>query len=492
MFLYLFVFNGVNKMKKMIGILAASVLAQLAYAQATSSVPYQITFENYGAGSSILSNANNDGWFGTEGTVAVVTNIQYTPAMQSYLTNSVSHSNVLKFSDGTISNMFDGNGLPDIAIDTMIQPVRSEAPTSQTMLAVSNSQVSLYFDTNGYINVYHGIMSSPGWEIAPDIRQWTQLTGFGPLETGNWVRLTIVMKHMTGDEKQSFFQIKANGSVLSNAAAYASAEHPDSEYYPTNGSWFLCANYNQNKLNQIAINGSGMLDDFVVATTEGSYVAAAPTVYVMIAGNGGSVTPPGPVVFTASPGETNFVILASNYYQISSVYTGAYQGVSNLVATEEGAVSNSFVWANITGNSSLFVTFAPMLAASNVPLYWMADRSPTNGDYPTWDSVSLSDVDGDGMVTWKEYIARTHPGNSNSVLRILSQTFSNGLPRIVWSGSTEPDRPASMIQLSTNLVDINSWNVISNNIPADASGTNEWKASAPAPTPAFYRVSVTN
>lgn len=475
-------------MKKTIGIIAACVLAQMASAQVTSSVPYQITFEGYSEGSTILSNANNDGWFGTEGTVAVVTNMQYTSAMQSYLTNSVSHNQVLKFSDGTISNMFDGSSLSDIVIDTMIQPVRSETPTSQTMLAVSNSQVSLYFDTNGFINVYHGVMTNADYGNIPHFAQWSTLSnGFGAAESGAWVRVTVNMKHDT-ESSMSYFKVKINNTEFVNPLAYSDT----SGTLTSTGSWFLCANYNQNKLNQIALNGSGMLDDFVVATTEGSYAAAAPTIYVMIAGNGGSVTPPGPVVFTSSPGETNFVILASNYYQISSVYTGAYQGVSNLVATEQGAVSNSFVWANITGNSSLFVTFAPMLAASNVPIYWMADRSPTNGDFPTWDSVALGDEDGDGMVTWQEYIARTHPGNSNSVLRILSQTFSNGLPRIVWSASTEPDRPTSMIQLSTNLVDINSWSVISNNIPANASGTNEWKASAPAPTPAFYRVSVTN
>lgn len=472
-------------MKRMIGLFVVVALAQLASAEV--SVPYSIAFETNAVGSSILSNGE---WQGTADAVAYVTNLDYSAGRQApvveYPLNSESHTKVLKFSDGTISNMVSGAGITAVWLDTMIQPVFSETPTMTA--AISNSQMSLYFDTNGFMNVYHGVKPNINWGDAPDYGQWTTVSNsFGVVQTGKWIRVTVTMKYIGGDLQQAFFQAKINGVTFSNELAYVNPEVD----YATNGSWFLCANYQGNQLHQVALSGSGMIDDFVIATNAGTYGASLPSVYVTFAGNG-SVSPSGTVTLPASPGTTNFNIIAATYYQIASVYTGAVAGASNAIVAAQGAGNYDLVWSNITVDSTLFVQFSAMLAASNVPIFWMADRTMTNTDYPTWDSLSLGDIDGDGMVTWKEFIARTHPGLSNSVVKILNQTVSNGIPRITWSGSTEADRPPSMIQLSTNLTDANAWSTISNNISASATGTNVVVLPAPAAVPAFYRITITN
>jgi uncharacterized protein YcgI (DUF1989 family) len=76
------------------------------------------------------------------------------------------------------------------------------------------------------------------------------------------------------------------------------------------------------------------------------------------------------------------------------------------------------------------------------------------------------------------------------VLKIISQTFSNGAPRITWLSSAEAIAPYA-IQLATNLTDA-VWSNVAVNISADLNGTNNLTVDTPPSTPAFYRVTVTN
>lgn len=475
-------------MKKSVALLTLLSLVQAASAQV--NVPYELSLEDLSVGSGIITNPSAGAWDGSG--EAFVTNVNYSSSRQApvieYPLNSLSHTNILKFSDAAISNSFmNTSGLSDIRVDTMIQPVFSEEPTMSQ--AISNSQVSMYFDTNGYVNVYHGAQSTPTQYADPEYRTWSTLSNsFGRIESGKWVRITIEMKH-DADYSQSFFKILINGIAFSHELAYSSPDVSSG----TNGSWFLCANYNGNDLDQIALSGSGMLDDLVVTTNAGSYGMSAPSVYVTYVGNG-SVSPSGTVTLPASPGATNFNIVAAAYHQIAAIYTGAVAGVSNEITIAQGAPEYEVVWSNINADSTLFVKFNPILATNNTPIYWMAVEMglTTNGGYgTTWDEVALYDKDGDGMITWQEYIAGTHPDNPASLLKILSHAVSNGVPRIVWLSSTSAVAPY-LIQMSTNLLNT-SWSNIAANVQATVGGTNDWTApSAPATAPAFFRITVTN
>jgi hypothetical protein len=298
--------------------------------------------------------------------------------------------------------------------------------------------------------------------------------------------MTVAMKYIGGDLQQAFFQVRINGAAFSNELAYVDPETD----YATNGSWFLCAKYDSPELHQVAFSGSGMLDDLVISTNAGTYGASLPSVYVSFAGNG-SVSPSGTVALPASPGTTNFNILASTYYQIASVYTGVVAGVSNAIVTAQGAGNYNLVWSNITVDSTLFVSFEAQMATNSTPVYWMAGNGlMTNGLHLTWNDVALYDEDGDGMITWQEYLAGTNPDNSNSVLRLLRQTVSNGIPRIVWLSSTSAVAPY-LVQLSTNLPNA-IWSNVAANVSAMEGGTNTLDLPAPGSVPAFYRVTITN
>jgi len=95
------------------------------------------------------------------------------------------------------------------------------------------------------------------------------------------------------------------------------------------------------------------------------------------------------------------------------------------------------------------------------------------------------------MFTWQEYVARTDPNNSNSVLRILAQTFSNGAPSLIWRTSTEVGAPSYMIQMSTNLIS-GAWSNVAVNISASGTGTNVQQVTAPASGQGMYKVTITN
>ncbi len=486
-------------MKKAIGITLAWVMAQFASAQV--SLPYSIAFEtNVAAGETILTNANCGAWEGgPEDVEAYVTNISYPKPRCDYPLPSESHDYVLAFANGTISNSFSADGITDLWIDTMIQPKqRDEVPSGD----VTNSQMALYFDTNGYMNVYHGVSLNGYYNMNPDYAQWSLLSNsLGATGPGQWVRVSIQMKHVKLNQAeeevyQSFFAVSLNGIPFSNENAYVTADVKDSK----NGSWFLFANFNGQKLNSMALTGGGMLDDLVVSTDTPVFSEAAPFIKVHIAGQGyvlfdGTYTTNNQVLSLPSQGvTTNFYMAATNYHYIGSVWTGEYGSVTGQVTiAEEKPSAYDFAWSNIVYDSDLFVSFAPHLATNGTPLYWMNGKGlGTNGiEWLTWDDVALDDQDKDGMFTWQEYVARTDPNNSNSVLRILAQTFSNGAPSLIWRTSTEVGAPSYMIQMSTNLIS-GAWSNVAVNISASGTGTNVQQVTAPASGQGMYKVTITN
>ncbi len=480
-------------MKKIIIAAMALAMAQAVYAQV--DLPYTISFEtNVPLGETILTNANCGAWEGTPDVQAYVTNITPPEPSCGYPLPSESHSNVLAFAEGTISNAFNTTA-PDpesttpleIWLDTLVLPIRQE---EEPVGSVTNSQVAVYFDTNGYLNVFHGIIDNQEYSILPPTSRWTKVeNGLGALPTNEWARVTIHMKHITLNEmeeyvNQSFFRVFLNGVAFSNDYAFVDADVKSA----SGGVWFVCAKWDAQKLSTLTLTGSGKIDDLVVSTDAVSFGAANPSVLVSYLGSG-IVIPSGTVSFASSPGHTNFNIAASTYYKIA-VYQGTVGGSSNAVVEAADKETHELVWSNITGQATLFVQFAPILATNGTPVYWMAGKGLDTNTLPTWDEVALWDEDGDGMLTWEEYVAGTHPDNSNSLLRIVGQTFSNGVPRLIWLSSTEAIAPY-MVQMTTNLVG-GSWSNVAVNVNATAGGTNVLDVSAPASGPGMYRVTITN
>jgi hypothetical protein len=100
----------------------------------------------------------------------------------------------------------------------------------------------------------------------------------------------------------------------------------------------------------------------------------------------------------------------------------------------------------------------------------------------------MADEDGDGAPTWSEFYAGTQPTNLASTLKIVSLTYSNGLPLLKWIGSSNALAPYA-VQWSSNLMSIGNWTPATNNLPI-TQGTNETSLPLPVSNPAFLQVIV--
>lgn len=468
-------------------------------AEGTNTVPWYNSFEDNTVGASIT---NDVGWNATEDSVAMVTNIpDYFSAIQSpvvsYPLTNANHgpfNNVLAFNSTGLSNELDSTAdqYGNIWVDMMIQPVQMEQPPVSS--AVSNSQMSMYVNTSGYVCVYHAILTNTtSHNYTPDGYGWTVLDDFPPIETGKWVRVTVQMDYSRFASTRAFFQLKVNNHTFSNALAFVdAADIPgDAGLYTNtylNGSWFLCANNNDFKLNGVAFSGTGLIDDMVVTNGPVTIEEVAVPVAITATAHGhGTVSPSGTVTFAATPADTNFVITADQFYHISQVLTNgaAVNGVSE-------AATNFYdlTWNGIASIGTLDAYFAPDMAANNTPMWWLNQYGLTN-DTANWDAEALADSDDDGAFNWQEFVAGTVPTNPASVLKIVSGQVANGTGTVVWlSTANMPDTNAVkyVVQVATNLA-TGPWFPLSSMSRADGTLTNIGDAIY---SPAFFRVSFTN
>jgi hypothetical protein len=253
-------------MKKSISMVFSFFCAAGTMSLAQNSVPYAETFEGYNAGSNLLLNSV---WQGDTNTaIAVVTNVTYSRTAGNPIDAS-SYTNVMAFSTGPLTNEFSGSGYSVVALDTMIQPVFAEPPSGAQLSAASNSQVALYFATNGYATIFHGVLSGTAPENPPSSRQWTALTNTTPLETGAWVRLTVVLRYDTSLETGviSMYKVAINTNFISSENGYSEPYVTNS---PTGGPWFVSPKWEDAEcyMHRVVLSGSGMLDDMVVTTNE--------------------------------------------------------------------------------------------------------------------------------------------------------------------------------------------------------------------------------
>ncbi len=120
----------------------------------------------------------------------------------------------------------------------------------------------------------------------------------------------------------------------------------------------------------------------------------------------------------------SFAITAEVYYAVGEIYTNGYAiGVaSNLSAL-------TYVWSNIQADGTLYVEFAAVTTPSGTPHYWLAEYGLTNG---TPSANAEADQDGDGVPTWKEYVAGTSPMDADSVFVTDMNSVSAEGPTLTW------------------------------------------------------------
>jgi len=123
---------------------------------------------------------------------------------------------------------------------------------------------------------------------------------------------------------------------------------------------------------------------------------------------------------------------ADPYYHFSS-WLGDYQTSFNPLQLTVSQPTEVWAW------------FEPILTANGVPQPWLADHGWTEN----FNQIEMEDSDGDGMLTWEEYIAGTNPTNPLSALFLNMQGGGDAPVRLSWDAV--PDREYTLYW-STNLI----------------------------------------
>ena len=167
------------------------------------------------------------------------------------------------------------------------------------------------------------------------------------------------------------------------------------------------------------------------------------------------------------------VVPTNNTFALFQVVTNIY-ALSNHIL---GYVGQSFAVSNAPG----FTTNYPALPFGT-PVPWLLAYGITSN----WTNAEITDFDGDGMLTWQEYVANTNPTNAASIfgIKTLVQTQYGGLYQVTF--------PSAINRYYTLLssTDLATWTVVQDNIPgtgADVTVVDTRYITSPK---VFYRIQV--
>lgn len=223
-------------------------------------LPYEDTYEAYLPGMNLagVSWKPED----TDYAEAIVTNGTPAAPFSGYPVPAVTHTNVMNFY-GKLSVVFDGSSssnLTTVALDTMIQPIFGPQPVGDQMAALSNAQTAVYFDTNGCLNIYHGVRTSPT-AGPPDYTEWLAVTNAPQIQTGEWCRLTLVVNYDLAGPMM-MFMVGVNSNFVSAPEGYAEAHVGSTR----GGPWFISPKWSDAdlRIHKLNLTGAGCVDDLTV------------------------------------------------------------------------------------------------------------------------------------------------------------------------------------------------------------------------------------
>jgi hypothetical protein len=224
-------------------------------------------------------------------------------------------------------------------------------------------------------------------------------------------------------------------------------------------------------------NSAWVIDSPVVSGTTTQYVCAGWTGTGNIPASGASTNTGS---FTLTTNSTLTWLWTTNYWLTASATTGGTVDVSNgwktngavvqITAetnlyyhfnewTGDAVTNSSQITLAMTGPRTVTANFAPNVTANTAtPEWWLAQYGFTN-----FTADAVADADGDGQLSWQEYIAGTNPTNSASSFRITGGSVTPAGIVIRWS--SESNRTYNLSR-TTNLLEAFAGFVGATNLPA--------------------------
>ena len=148
---------------------------------------------------------------------------------------------------------------------------------------------------------------------------------------------------------------------------------------------------------------------------------------------GGRIAPENPAVRYRA--DQWFDIQPDRHWRIADVRTNGES-----LGVDFGASAYSFVWREVRGTGTVEAVFAPDLAPAGTPLWWLEAHGVTN-DYA---AAELDDPDGDGVPTWREWLANTDPTSAGSRFQLEAAATSPEQHRMVLRWQSASNRVYSI------------------------------------------------
>jgi hypothetical protein len=191
-----------------------------------------------------------------------------------------------------------------VYVDTLIKFTPSE---DNPVIVDESVKSAVFVDVNSNLCIFHGVNSSGSAGAVAT----TTTTKINP---ELWYRLTIKLSNMPGAELDKVFQVYLNGELIVDAAGM-------DENYASPGSFFYTSS-NESTLSAIAFQGTGKVDELVVADMANGFDVAPASVLLTLAFDSAmvSVTTGGVAVANLDvvPTDTAVVITAQPWYEITN------------------------------------------------------------------------------------------------------------------------------------------------------------------------------
>jgi hypothetical protein len=143
-------------------------------------------------------------------------------------------------------------------------------------------------------------------------------------------------------------------------------------------------------------------------------------------------------------------------------------------------------WGGASGTSATF-NVDPTTANHTVPHGWLSAANPSWAT--NYEAVVLLDQDGDGALTWQEFLAGTDPMDAASVFRVFTISGMGSSNGVTWYGTTDSGVLSDFIIYRCTNILSPDWVPVGTN-SRSATGTNSWWDANPPPLPVYYRLGI--